>query len=111
MSFPPIMWAIFALGLVFLVLRVWAGRADERRRAAHEERMARLLAEREEARQAEPAPHSLAALTSDAAQDERGPQPASASASPAEAIKVRCRACKALNDESKATCERCGAEL
>lgn len=117
MSFPPIMWAIFVLGLLFVAVRVWAGRAEERRRAAHEERMARLLDEREAGLQAEQGPHSLAALTSDASYGTHDAAPSSAdprTVAPlvtVETVKVRCRACKGLNDESATTCVQCGAEL
>lgn len=95
MSFPPIMWLILALGVAWLLLRVIAGRAQERQRAAHEERMAELHAEREAFEQRR---HEAATETH-------------ADATAAEPVKVRCRACKALNDESATTCEQCGAEL
>ena len=29
----------------------------------------------------------------------------------AESVKVRCRACRALNDEAARVCDKCGAEL
>jgi ribosomal protein L40E len=96
---PPMMWVILALGLAYLVVRVFASRSEERRRAAREERMAQLWAEREAG------PHSLGAVSSDA-----GEAPPS-EAAPREAIKIRCRACKALNDESATRCAKCDAEL
>lgn len=114
MSFPPTMWAIFVLGLLFVAVRMWVGRAAERRHAAHEERMARLLEEREAALQREHGPHSLAATTSDAAEPtDAGTPPAAteAGAPRIETVKIRCRACKALNDESATNCAECGAEL
>lgn len=98
---PPMMWIILALGAVWLVVRVLGARAEERRRAAHDERMERLWAEREAG------PSSLGAVSSDAAGD--GIAPPSVAA--AETIKVRCRACKALNDEQAARCQACDAEL
>jgi hypothetical protein len=101
-SLPPMMWVILVLGVLFIAVRMWANRAEERRRAAHEERMARLLAEREAG------PSSLAAVTSDAPPK---PAPEAPAAEAREAIKVRCRACKALNDESATKCAECGAEL
>ncbi len=99
MSFPPIMWLILALGVAWLLLRMLAGRAEDQRRAAHDERMAQLYAERqafEERRRREAATDEHVDATAAAAD---------------ETVKVRCRACKALNDESASACEKCGAEL
>lgn len=108
---PPTAWAIGALAVLYITVRIWATRAEERRRAAHDERMEKLYAEREaaaaraaEEREAAGAPSSLAAVTSD-----KEPKPAAAAVAPQ--VKVRCRACKALNDETATACAECGAEL
>ncbi len=94
-----------ALGVAWFVLRILAGKADERRRQAREERMAALYEERErllaENRAAE-GPSSIAAVVSDAA-------PPSLAAR--EVVKVRCRACGALEDEKATRCGKCGADL
>jgi cbb3-type cytochrome oxidase subunit 3 len=108
------MWAIFVLGLLFVAVRMWVGRAAERRHAAHEERMARLLEEREAAlqREQEPrSPESLAATTSDAAGVGASPAPSEAGTPGFETVKIRCRACRALNDEHATSCVQCGVEL
>lgn len=95
-----------ALGVAWFVLRILAGKADERRRQAREERMAALYAERErlltESRAATEGPSSIAAVVSDA-----GPPSVAAR----EIVKVRCRACGALEDEKATACGKCGAEL
>ena len=87
---PKTAWIIGVLGILYLVVRAWAARAEQRRRDARDERMAKLFAERER----DAPPTSLAAVVSDS-----------------ERVKVRCRACKALNDENAQTCLACGKEL
>jgi hypothetical protein len=79
--------------------------------------MAQLLAEREAIMAAREAggPSSLAAVVSDT--DPPRPRPKELDAAPAndaepkERVKVRCRACKALNDEDATKCVKCDAEL
>jgi hypothetical protein len=113
---PTMAWVIGALGLAYIAIRVWASRAEEQRRAARDERMAQLFAERDNAPPPSQLPHSLSAVTSD--RDGEKPD-APAESKPAESnpseskevVKVRCRACKALNDESDKTCKECGAEM
>ncbi len=115
-NIPPTAWAIGALAVLYIAVRIWATRAEDRRRAAHEERMQKLMAEREAAQledesAAEPpdsaiGPGSLAAVTSD-----KDPKPERAASPQVPQVKVRCRACKTLNDESATTCAECGAEL
>lgn len=102
-------WALAALGVAWLVLRILAKRADERRQEAREARMAalyeereRILAESRARREAEAGPSSIAAVVSDA------PPPSSVAK---EVVKIRCRGCGALEDESAATCGKCGASL
>lgn len=104
---PPIAWVIGVLGILYLAVRVWAGRAEERRRMARDERMARLLAERDQLPPPSAMPNSLSAVTSDRDAEKSPEKPVEK----AETVKVRCRACKALNDERATTCEKCGAEL
>ena len=99
-------WVILVLGVVWFVMRQIAARAEEQRRIRHDERMAELMAEREAMLQREEAPSSLAATTSDAPDE-----PKSQAASTAPAVKVRCKACRALNDEEATTCASCGAAL
>ena len=107
---PTMAWVIGALGLAYVAVRIWASKAEEKRRIARDERMAEMLAERENAPPPSQLPHSLSAVTSD-----REPEKSEAGAKNAkddkEVVKVRCRACKALNDESAKTCKECGAEL
>jgi len=98
---PTMAWVIGALGLAYIAVRVWASRAEEKRRAERDERMAQLYAERENAPPPSALPHSLSAVTSDR----------DAPAESKEVVKIRCRACKALNDESAKTCTECGAEM
>lgn len=113
MEFPPIAWLILVLGVVWLVLRVWSRRADEKRREEREERMARLYEERERLAGDEPPrasaakphddaepPSSLAAMTSDPGER--------ASAAPKER---RCLGCGTVNDATATTCSKCGFEL
>ena len=104
-NIPPTALAIGALAILYIVIRVWASRAEERRRMAHDERMAKLFAEREEMIAKEAGPSSLGAVTSD-----KEPKIAGA-AEKSEVVKIRCRACKALNDETAEKCVACGAEL
>ena len=103
---PTMAWVIGALGIAYIAIRIWASRAEEQRRAARDERMAELMAERENAPPPSQLPHSLSAVTSD-----RDGEKADAPVESKEVVKVRCRACKALNDESSKTCKECGAEL
>jgi hypothetical protein len=105
---PTMAWVILVLGIVWFVLRQLAARAEDKRRMRHEERVAELLAEREALRAREEAPSSLAATTSET--DEQAPA-AEARAVVREQVKVRCRACRALNDEEEKTCASCGAAL
>lgn len=105
---PPIAWVIAVLGIVWIVVRIWASRAEEQRRIAREERIARLMAEREQAPQSQ-LPHSLSAVTSDREPAEE--KSTGKSEQKSEVVKVRCRACKTLNDESAKTCTKCGAEM
>jgi hypothetical protein len=107
-------WVIAGLGLVWFVLRQFAARADERRRDRHEQRMAELMAEREALLGRDEAPTSLVATTTDATDSNDATDataPGEAAPAPTGGIKVRCRACKALNDESATNCAACGAEL
>ena len=110
-NIPPTALAIGALAVLYIVIRIWASRAEERRRMAHDERMATLFAEREAAAAKDVGPSSLGAVVSDkdpsvAERPENAPAKA-----PNETVKIRCRACKALNDEAAETCVACGAEL
>jgi hypothetical protein len=115
-NIPPTALAIGALAILYIVIRVWASRAEERRRMAHDERMAKLFAEREAATKEKEniGPSSLAAVTSDKEPPVRdAPESREAPSAPdaKETVKIRCRACKALNDETAETCAACGAEL
>lgn len=98
---PTMAWVIGGLGLAYIVVRVWASKAEEKRRALRDERMAQLLAERDQGPPPSALPHSLSAVTSD-----REPGEGQSAV-----VKVRCRGCKALNDEGRETCEKCGAPL
>ena len=110
-NIPPTALAIGALAILYIVIRVWASRAEERRRMAHDERMARLFAEREAMMKEQAGPSSLAAVTSDKEPPVREAPESQPSAEPKETVKIRCRACKALNDETAEKCAACGAEL
>src|SRR5262249_29358122 len=105
-------------------VRFWASRAEEQRRAARDERMAQLFAEREAAPPPSAMPHSLSAVTSDREPEKKDDADAKDATGSdenknekdekkdeKEVVKVRCRACKALNDEDAKTCKACGAEL
>jgi ribosomal protein L40E len=111
-NIPPTALAIGALAILYIVIRIWASRAEERRRMAHDERMAKLFAEREAlaaASQNDAPPSSIGAVTSD-----KEPKMADDEKPPVEkvtTVKIRCRACKALNDETAEKCIACGAEL
>ncbi|GAC1353405.1 MAG: hypothetical protein NVSMB47_05540 [Polyangiales bacterium] len=103
---PPLAYVIGALGIVYLLVRAWVARGEAQRRAAREARMEQLYAEREAP------PSSLIAVTRDSdrpAAADKGDGVAGGAAR--ETIKVRCRACKALNDESATACGSCGAAL
>ena len=97
--------ALAALGAVWMILRIWARRSDDRRAEARDARMSALYEERERilaesrARRETEGPSSIAAVVSDA-------DPA-----PKEIVKVRCGGCRALNAESETVCTKCGATL
>jgi hypothetical protein len=96
---PKIAYFIGALALLWFIVRLYTRRQEERRQAERDERMARLYAEREEMlhkRPGEEGPTSLGGVVSE-------PEP--------EQIKVRCKACRALNDESATECASCHQPL
>ncbi len=122
---PTMAWVVLVLGVLWIAVRIWASRAESRRAAAREERMAELLAEREAllAQEEAAAPSSLGAVVSDsnpppakpdkAQTDETKPAEDTAgdTQEPKERVKVRCRACRALNDEDATVCASCGKEI
>ncbi|MBI2395037.1 MAG: hypothetical protein HYV09_36035 [Deltaproteobacteria bacterium] len=102
MNLPPIAWAILVMGLLWLGLRLWSRKAEQRRQEEREARMAELLAERErmlEARERD-APSSLGAVVSDSAPK--------AAEQPAER---RCLGCRTVNPPDASVCASCGLEL
>lgn len=103
MNLPPIAWAILVMGLLWLGLRLWSRKAEQRRQEEREARMADLLAERErllEERAREHPPSSLGAVVSDAAPK--------AAEQPAER---RCLGCGTVNRPDAKVCAGCGLEL
>jgi hypothetical protein len=108
---PTMAWVIGALGLAYVAIRVWASRVEQQRREARDERMAQLMAEREDAPPPSQLPHSLSAVTSGPHDPEPSGEKREEKEKEKEVVKVRCRACKALNDESAKTCKECGAEM
>ena len=110
-NIPPTALAIGALAILYIVIRIWASRAEERRRMAHDERMAALFAEREAAVAKESGPSSLAAVVRDETPPVGEVAEIRAPIARIETVKIRCRACKALNDETATKCVACGAEV
>lgn len=102
MSFPPMAWIILALGVLWLGLRLWSRKQDEKRQEARDARMAELLAEREQLLEKE-APHSLGAVVSDSA------PPPSPKAEPPRPRP--CAGCRTVNPADATTCAGCGLEL
>ena len=105
-------YVIIALGAVLLAVRFWAAKAQAKREELREERMAKLLEERAAILEAH-GPSSLGGVVSDSDRGARGAEDAAHddAAKATERVKVRCRACRALNDEDATACASCGAEL
>lgn len=99
MNFPPSAWLILALGVLWLVLRLWSRRAEEQRMEAREARMAELYAERERLLGEQEQPHSLGSVVTDSA-------PPSAPAG-----EQRCAGCRTVNPPDAKVCAGCGLEL
>lgn len=97
MSFPPMAWIILLLGVLWLALRLWSRKNEEKRQEAREARMAELLAERERLLGGD-APHSLGAVVSD-------------STPPPKNDAQTCAGCRTVNPPDAKTCAGCGLEL
>lgn len=104
---PKTVVIIGILALTWFIVRIYMRRVEEHRALEREERMARLMVEREEilARRQDEAPNSLQAVVSDEG-DARAPATKEKAT-----VKVRCKSCRALNDEDAQTCASCGKPL
>jgi len=111
MNPPKIAYIIGALALIWFIVRLYTRRIEERRQAERDERMAKLFEEREEImrKRHEEGPHSLGGVVSDSDPPRKSAVPDSQQ--PAEHVKVRCKACRALNDESATECSSCGEKI
>jgi len=101
MNFPPMAWIILALGVLWLVLRLWSRKAEEKRQEERDARMAELLAERERLLGHDDSPHSLGAVVSDST-------PPAKPKAPSENV---CAGCRMVNPPDAKTCAGCGLEL
>ena len=94
MNFPPMAWIILALGVLWLGLRLWSRKAEERRQSARDARMEELLAERERLLGEAEGATQTGVVDAPAARDARV-----------------CAGCRTANAADATTCHGCGLEL
>lgn len=98
MNFPPMAWLILGMGVLWLGIRLWSRRSEDKRQEAREARMAELLAERERLF-GDVSPHSLGPTVSDSQPPAKATEPR------------RCAGCLAVNAPDATSCSACGLEL